>query len=125
MLLPILSSRRNVVRSDPSVVLMAVRLIQPGLLGDVYEGVLRLVPTEDSGNISKEDVKAQLLRLKQTGLVMAYEGRRYMLTESGRAFIAELGLKVQIDARRMHLLKETRPRRLRLRSGTRDGSLQQ
>jgi hypothetical protein len=112
-------------RLEQIVVLMAVRLVQPGMLGDVLEGVQRLLPPSMSDGIDKDEIKAHLERLRELGLVSLYADRRYMLSTTGREYVAETGIKLKIDARRMFLLRETRQRKFKSRSDARDGSLKQ
>jgi hypothetical protein len=110
---------------DQVVVLMSLKVVQPALLSDVYEGVQRLIPPSVAAAIKKEDIRQQLVRLHELDLVCLYAGRRYMLTDAGRDYVAITGIRLKLDARRMFLLKETRRRNVHLRSGTRDGSLKQ
>lgn len=112
-------------RPDITMVLLSLKLIQPGMLGDVVEGLQRLLPESMHPLIRKEDVRRQLEILRDRELVCLYAGRRYMLTEPGTDYVSVVEIKQKIDARRLYLLKETRRDRFRKRSGTRDGSLQQ
>lgn len=112
-------------RPDITSVLLAIKLIQPGLLSDVLEGMFRLLPDDFHSSIKKDDLRRQLEILRARKLVCLYEGRRYMLTTPGNDYVSAVEIKQKIDARRLHLLKETRRDRFRKRSGTRDGSLQQ
>jgi hypothetical protein len=107
------------------LVLLSVKLVQPGMLGDVVEGIHRLLPTDVHEKIKKEDIKTHLERLKALDLVFLYEGRRYMLTDNGRDVLFASGIKQKMDARRLHLLKETRRDSYRVRSDARDRSLKQ
>jgi hypothetical protein len=94
--------------ADRYLVAMAVKLVQPGLLSDVVSGVQRLVPNTIDWEVTTERVRYQLQRLRQARLAELYEGRRYMLTARGEQLVSDTGIKLQIDARRMFLLKETR-----------------
>ena len=99
---------------DPSenphniLTLLAVRLVQPGMLGDIHQGVGRLNPNESSLPITKEQVHNDLENLIAWGLVARYAGRRYELTSEGTEFVKGSGIPEKIDGRRMYLLKETR-----------------
>lgn len=91
--------------------LLAVRLVQPGMLGDVHQGVVRLDPNAASRQISKEQVHDELERLIELGLVARYAVRRYELTAEGTSYVNGSGIPEKIDGRRMYLLKETRGNR--------------
>lgn len=112
-------------RPDVTTVLLSLKLIQPGMLGDVVEGMLRLLPEQFHTLVRKEDVRRQLDILRERKLVCLYAGRRYMLTQPGADYVSAVEIKQKIDARRLYLLKETRRDTFQKRSGTRDGSLQQ
>lgn len=112
-------------RPDVTTVLLSLKLIQPGFLGDVVEGLYRLLPEQFHPLVQKEDVRRQLEILRDRKLVCLYAGRRYMLTQPGADYVSSAEIKQKIDARRLYLLKETRRDRFRKRSGTRVGSLQQ
>lgn len=102
-------------------VLMAVKLVQPGMLSDIVSGLIFLVPESLRVRINKENAKKTLERALELGFVRLYEGRRYMLTDLGEGFIAASKLSPQLSARRLFLLKDTRRRSLPLRSDTREG----
>lgn len=99
--------------SEPSSILtlLSVRLVQPGMLGDVHQGVSRLNPDQLSPAISKEQVHAELEQLIELGLVARYAVRRYELTAEGTNYVNGSGIPEKIDGRRMYLLKETRGNR--------------
>lgn len=87
---------------------MAVKLVQPGRLADVTEGVQRLIKNPPSYPNLKEGVRKELDSLRSSGLVCLYHGQRYVLTSKGEGHINESGIAYLIEARRMFLLKETR-----------------
>lgn len=109
----------------PSLVLLAVRLVQPGRLADVVEGIARLTGDVLDERRAKPTVSARLASLREADFVCLYRGQRYMLRPKGREVVEVTGIKLQIDQRRMFLLKETRRANARVRSGARDGLLQQ
>lgn len=108
-----------------AIVLLGVKLVQPGKLADVVEGVRRLLPETPEYDQLKTDVRKELETLAVAGLVKLYAGQRYVLTEKGVFQTNDSGIAYLIEARRMYLLKETRKANLRMRSSTRDRSLQQ
>lgn len=111
---------------NQTITTMAVKLVQPGKISDVTEGVLRLL-SQDVGDREKikSGVQKQLVHLIEAGLVEKYTGGRYVLSANGEAFIESTGIRYLIDARRMYLLKETRKLKSDLRSDTRNRSLRQ
>jgi len=110
---------------DEVLVLFAVKLVQPGMLRDVSEGLERLAPTGLSLFDLKKQVRQRLEEFKEQGVVCLYAGRRYMLTGHGERAVEEAGIRPQIEARRWFLLKETRRAMQSERSDTRDRLLQQ
>jgi hypothetical protein len=90
------------------LVILSVKLVQPGLLGDIAEGVGRISTPSQERDLAKAEVAWYLQRLRELDFVRLYAGRRYMLTDAGEAYVAHTGIKLKIDARRMFLLKETR-----------------
>jgi len=108
-----------------AIVALAVKLVQPGKLADIVEGVRRILPDNPAYDQLKEDVRKELNTLMMAGLVEQYEGQRYMLTSNGVTQTNSSGIAYLIEARRMYLLKETRKASLRKRGSTRDRSLQQ
>lgn len=110
---------------DQVLILMAVKLVQPGRLGDVTEGVLRLVSKMSFSQPLKALVREVLTDLKSSGYVEVYPVGRYILTEKGQSAIAASGAKANIDSRRFFLLKETRKNMQGKRSDTRNRPLQQ
>lgn len=110
---------------DQVVVLMAVKLVQPGRLGDVVEGLIRLVANAKFSQALKARVRTILTELKDGGYVDVYPVGRYVLTEKGQSAIAASGAKANIDSRRFFLLKETRKNMTKERSDTRIRPLQQ
>jgi hypothetical protein len=109
----------------PSLVLLAIRLVQPGRLSDIVEGINRLTGAAlDSAQV-KAAVAGRLSALRDADFVCLYTGQRYMLRPKGREVVEITGIKLQIDHRRMFLLKETRRANDRVRSGARNGLLQQ
>ena len=113
------------MRPDRTLIALALKLVQPALLGDVVAGVRRLIPTSLDWEPLTEETRKQLSIMRDTGLVKLYEGRRYMLTQEGQKVVRDTGLGLEVDARRMFLLKETRRSKSIRRGGTRDRSLQQ
>ena len=109
---------------DAPIVAMAIKLVQPCLLGDVLEGVKRLLPVDIQFD-DRDIVSSFIKRLISENIVQVYTGRRYILTEIGEDLVQATGVRYQLDVRRMFLLSETRRSSLRLRSDTRDRSLQQ
>lgn len=105
------------------LVLLALRLVQPGKLSDVVDGVARLLGSEPTGNDFKKVVSHRLEALRESDFVCLYGKQRYMLTNAGKEVVEVTGIKLQIDHRRMFLLKETRRANAKVRSGARDGSL--
>lgn len=93
---------------DNVLILLAVRLVQPGMLSDIFSGAVRLSPPDMLINFDKEGVKTALESLIDIGLVDHYATRRYILSPSGENYIAGSGIRAKIDGRRMYLLKETR-----------------
>lgn len=94
---------------DYSVItLLAVRLVQPGMLGDVHLGVVRLSPGTFGAPIEKQSVHDELEDLIELGMVERYATRRYILTGKGEDYVNASGIREKIDGRRMYLLKETR-----------------
>lgn len=108
-----------------TITILAIKLVQPGRLADITEGVRRILPETPDYTILKQGVHAEIEVLRENGLVCLYEGQRYMLTEKGEQFSNQTGIEYLIEARRMHLLKETRKATQGKRSGTRDRSLLQ
>lgn len=106
-------------------VLMAIKLVQPGRLADIADGVQRLLPYEVEVSALKKALARQLPDFRAAGLICLYQGQRYMLTPAGESFMEDTGIRLQIDERRMFLLKETRRANNALRSGARDGLLKQ
>jgi len=105
------------------MVLLAVRLVQPGRLADIVEGLARLVGEQFDYVKAKKVVAARLDALREGDFICLYSGQRYMLRPKGREVVEVTGIKLQIDHRRMFLLKETRRANSAVRSGARDGSL--
>ena len=105
--------------------LLSVKLVQPGLLGDVYEGYLRLAPPTLGASAEKAGIKRELEQLVWRGVICLYAERRYMLTSDGESLVEESGVREKMESRRLFLLKETRKAMQRARSGTRDRSLNQ
>ena len=91
-----------------AIIAMAVKLVQPGKLADITDGVVRLIKDSPAYDILKESVRIELESLREGGLVCLYHGQRYILTAKGESFVDESGLSYLIEARRMYLLKETR-----------------
>lgn len=113
---------------DDILLLLAVQLAQPGLLGDVSQAYERLAPPEAfTAHVEweKADIRARLADLIESRLVWLYVGRRYMLTRNGERYIGSSGLRSQLDGRRMYLLKETRKASVAGRSDARNGPLKQ
>ena len=110
---------------DEILTLAAVKLAQPGLLSDITDAYDRLKPETLDPREAKKDIHDRLARLVMFKLVRLYAGRRYMLTSKGESRMALSGLRVQVDQRRLHLLKETRRNNLAERSDTRDRLLKQ
>jgi hypothetical protein len=112
-------------REIPSatVVLMAIRLVQPGRLGDVVEGIQRLLPYEVDADHLKKTLSSRLQQFREDELICLYAGQRYMLMAKGQEIVDSAGIKVDIDDRRMFLLKETRRASKSARSDAREGSL--
>lgn len=108
---------------DLMMVLMAIRLVQPGRLADIVEGVSRLTPMDTIYAELKKTVSERINTLRDEGYICLYRGQRYLLTAKGRNVLEDTGIKLKIDARRLFLLKETRKASVALRSNTRDGSL--
>ena len=109
-------------RPTPILVLMSVRLVQPGRLGDVLEGVNILLP-EGASTIKKDDVATIIGKLRDANLICLYAGQRYELTSKGNQALEDANIKDDIDVRRIFLLKASRRDSPPLRSDTRDGSL--
>ena len=110
-------------RVPPIMVLLAIRLVQPGRLGDIAEGVHRLLPYEVDVARLKKALKSRLDEFRDNELICLYAGQRYMLLPKGREIVEEAGIKVAIDDRRMFLLKETRRASQVRRGDAREGSL--
>jgi hypothetical protein len=108
-----------------TLVVMAVKLVQPGKLSDVVEGLQRIVASTPEYKSLKEGVRSELEQLVISGLVEIYAGQRYMLTSRGEAFSGQTGIEYLIEARRMYLLKETRRTMKSTRSDARNRSLLQ
>ncbi|WP_144036184.1 hypothetical protein [Sphingomonas jeddahensis] len=108
-----------------AIVVMAVKLVQPGRLGDIVEGVKRILTDVPEYAALKHSVHIEIETLRNNSFLCLYEGQRYMLTDKGEHFFQQTGISYLIEARRMHLLKETRKRNRARRSGTRDRSLLQ
>jgi hypothetical protein len=106
----------NKIRVDHLLIIFAIKLVQPCQINDVVEGIVRLIPNADVSKIDKNEVRAQLLRLRDAGIIRLYGTRRYMLTAGGEDYAGDAGLRLKIDARRMFLLGETRRARFQLRS---------
>lgn len=105
---------------DDIVIILSLRLAQPAMLGDVYEGVQRLMGKGFPKEYTKDNLHDALLRLEDASVVKAYYRRRYMLTDRGDKLVSQFEMGPQMDARRMFLLKDTRKLTLRQRSDTRD-----
>lgn len=108
-----------------AIVLLAVKLVQPGKLADIVEGVHRILPSHPEYDKLKKDVRKELETLITARLVQPYEGQRYMLTSTGELQANTSGIAYLIEARRMYLLKETRRANQRKRGSTRNRSLLQ
>ena len=115
---------RSRVISD-ILVLLAVKLGEPGLLSDIEEAYRRLDPNPSLGTDIKPLIKDQLVNLERSRMIHLYSGRRYMLTDKGVDRLAMSGLRAKVDQRRMYLLKETRRNSLAARSDTRNRLLKQ
>jgi hypothetical protein len=102
---------------------MAIRLVQPGRISDIIEGIQRLLPYEVNEDRAKRNISQRLQTFRQADLICLYAGQRYLLRPKGQQIIDAAGLKVDIDERRMFLLKETRRANPQMRSDARDGSL--
>lgn len=112
-------------RLRPIFVVMAIRLVQPGRLSDVLEGIGLIIPDAGNNPISKDEVSKMLGTLREQDLVCLYGGQRYELTSKGNVFLEGAEIKDEIDIRRVFLLKASRRDNPPSRSDTRDGSLQQ
>ena len=110
---------------DEVLLLLAVRLAQPGMLSDIVDAYERLEPPGLGQKPSKDVIQDQLRRLVELRHAWLYTDRRYMLTRSGERVLATAGLRIEVDARRLYLLKETRKRSYRRRSDTRAWPLKQ
>ena len=110
---------------DEALILFAVKLVQPGMLRDITEGLGRLIPLEIPIEKLKEEVRQNLELFREQGVVCLYAGRRYMLTPRGEAVVEDSGIRPQIEARRMFLLKETRRAMRSERGDTHDRPLLQ
>ena len=119
-----MASKRQI---DDILLLLAVQLAQPGILGDVAQAYVRLEPTDLLADVvlPKHDIRERLEHLIAQRFVWLYAGRRYMLTRSGERYVGASGLRAQIDSRRLYLLKETRKATLGSRSDARDRQLKQ
>lgn len=106
-----------------TVLLMAVRLVQPGRVSDIIEGVQRILPYETDAESIKRSIGHRLQQFRETDLICLYAGQRYMLRPKGQEIVESAGIKLDVDDRRMFLLKETRRASQRARSDTREGSL--
>lgn len=93
---------------DRVVVAMAIKLVQPGQLKDVLEGLIRLTPSTIHDQVSRAKVSDIIGRLREKGLVRIYHGQRYILTSFGEQLVMATKMRHQIEARRLYLLKETR-----------------
>lgn len=78
--------------ADEMVVLLAVKLVQPGQLKDVTEGVLRLVPSLGNQLRMKDNVSRLINDLRERDLICLYAGSRYLLTEKGQSSIESTGI---------------------------------
>lgn len=110
---------------DDILLLLAIKLSQPGRISDVEDAYLRLEPEDMIGAPSKRDVRSHLERLIFEKYVWLYAGKRYVLTRAGERYIALSGLRLDLDMRRLYLLKETRVRSLSARGDTHDWPLKQ
>lgn len=108
-----------------AIVILSIKLVQPGRLSDIVEGVKRILTDLPDYVALKRSINTELHTLRDNDFICLYEGQRYMLTEKGEHFFQQTGIAYLIEARRMHLLKETRRRNRQVRSGTRDRSLLQ
>lgn len=119
-----MASKRQI---DDILLLLAVKLAQPGILGDVAQAYTRLEPVDllRDPALPKDEIRARLEHLIAQRFVWLYAGRRYMITTSGDRYVFASGLRAQIDSRRFYLLKETRKARVLSRSGARDRQLKQ
>ena len=104
---------------------MAIRLIQPGRLSDVLEGLRLTVENASALNVTKDDLSRTLGELRSGGLVCLYAEQRYELTDKGNAALERAKIKDEVDIRRIFLLKASRRDSSSLRSDTWYGSLQQ
>ncbi len=114
---------RSVV--DDILLLLAIKLAQPGRIADVEDAYGRLEPVDMEPAPSKRDIKAHLERLIHQKHVWLYAGSRYMLTRAGERYVALSGLRLDLDMRRLYLLKETRMRSVPRRGDTHDWPLKQ
>lgn len=112
-------------RLQPIFVIMAVRLVQPGRLADVLEGVELIIPGAESQSLNKTKLAEMLSELREQGLVCLYAGQRYELTARGNAYLEAAEIKEEVDTRRIFLLKASRRDNPPMRSDTRNGSLKQ
>ena len=112
-------------RLKPLFVLMAVRLVQPGRLSDVLEGLSLIIPSQDLLLPEKDQLAHLLGELRNQDLVCLYSGQRYELTARGNAVLERAEIKEEVDVRRIFLLKASRRDNSRWRSDARDGSLKQ
>lgn len=117
-----MAAERNIAAP---LVLLAIRLVQPGRLADILEGISRLSEIDVTGPETRKLVSRRLEALREGDFICLYTGQRYMLLPKGSEVVETTGIKLQIDHRRMYLLKETRRGSPKVRSGARDGSLQQ
>lgn len=108
-----------------TIIVLAIKLVQPGRLADIVEGVTRLLPNAPDYAALKSGVRKEIQILREAELVQLYEGQRYILTRRGEQLATETGIGHSIEARRMFLLKETRKGRPDRRSSTRVRSLLQ
>lgn len=112
-------------RIQPIIVLMAIRLVQPGRLSDVLEGMELIAPDVVGENLDKGSLSEMLSELREEDFVCLYSGQRYELTGKGNTALEAADIKDEIDIRRIFLLKASRRDNPPWRSDTRDGSLKQ
>ena len=113
---------------DDILLMLAIQLAQPGILGDVAEAYERLAPAdafEGHAHWDKQDIRIRLEHLIGLRMAWLFAGRRYMLTRNGERYLGNSGLRSQLDGRRLYLLKETRKASVAARSDARDGPLKQ
>jgi hypothetical protein len=110
-------------RLQPVFVLMAIRLVQPGRLADVLEGIQLVIPGAEGDPPNKTKLAQMLGELREQGLVCLYAGQRYELTDRGNSYLESAQIKEEVDTRRIFLLKASRRDNPPVRSDTRNGSL--